>query len=283
MTWPAVKRAFKQEDFKRYVDTLTWTRWRPSAGFTWHNTSLPRISDWMKTAREDEAKGLIPGTTRINNLEHYFWKQRGWSGCPHLFIAPDYIWVLNPLTEPGVHSPSWNRTRLGFELIGDFNFEDDDSGLGLQIKRNCIFATAVLCEALGLEPSRETIKLHKEDPKTTHTGCPGINLAQDVDEMVREVQGLVGGGEHDIYDAAVAMGDKKELPASEPIRGYVTADGLNFRRGPGVLFASTGSLNRGVNVTILKEEPNGSTSWLKVRTPAGHEGWVAGRYVQKET
>ena len=282
MSWPAVKLAFKQEDFRQYVETLTWPRWRPSAGFTWHNTYRPRISDWMKTAKEDAAKGLIPGTTRINNLEHYFWKQRGWPGAPHLFIAPDYIWVFNPLTDPGVHSPSWNRTRLGFEMIGDFNVEDDDAGLGLQIKRNCIFATAVLCEVLGLEPSRETIKLHNEDPKTTHTGCPGVDLAQDVNEMVEDVRGLMAGGEHDQIDTAVAMGDEPAPTEPAHSHGVVTTNGLNFRRGPGVSFESTGSLNRGVAVIVLKEEPNGSTSWLKVRTPAGHEGWVAGRYVKQE-
>jgi hypothetical protein len=38
MAWPAVKREFTQESFRRYVAGLSWPSWRPSK-IVWHNTA----------------------------------------------------------------------------------------------------------------------------------------------------------------------------------------------------------------------------------------------------
>jgi hypothetical protein len=52
---------------------------------------------------------------------------------------------------------------------------------------------ATLCAVIGLDPA--TIKLHKEDPATTHD-CPGKNVKKA--EVIAEVQALImarhGGG-----------------------------------------------------------------------------------------
>lgn len=274
MAWPAVKRAFTQEEFRRYVETVRWANWRPSF-IIWHNTAEPTLARWMKSAEQDRARSLFPGQTRINNLETYFRNNNGWTGCPHLFIANDYIWVMNPLNAKGVHSPSYNSTSIGIEMIGDFDSEDDDSGEGLRVKRNTIFATAVLCDALGIDP-RTHILLHKEDKRTTHD-CPGKNIAKDKGAMVASVFDLMSGGEHDPQASAKIIAG--EVPEDKPVREGVTiVDDLNFRRGPGVENESTGSLPRGTKLTIL----DAAGSWLKVKTPAGHIGWVSGRYVQTE-
>jgi hypothetical protein len=278
MAWPAVKQEFTQEHFRRYVAGLSWPAWRPSK-IVWHNTAAPSLAQWMKSAAEDRAKGLVPGITRIRNLERYFRDQNGWSGCPHLFIANDFTWVMNPLTAAGVHSPSFNTTAIGIEMVGDFDREDDDAGEGLKVKQNTIFATAVLCSALGLDPA-SAIYLHKQDPRTTHD-CPGKDIASDKFQMIAEVVDLMSGGEHDPAEVAAVIetGTAPKIPAMEG-RGITTANNLNFRRGPGVDNESTGSLPKGIELTILATARNGSTEWLQVRTPAGHTGWVSGRYVQ---
>lgn len=270
MSWPAVKYALTQEQFRAYVQTLVWPSWRPSL-VVWHNTAAPSLAQWEATEAQDRAAGRVPGTTRINNLEQYFRHGQNWSGAPHLFIAPDFIWVFNPLTTPGVHSPSWNSISWGFEMVGDFDKETDESGDGLKVKNNCIFATAVLCNAIGLEPSK-AIRLHKEDPRTTHD-CPGRLIAQDKAAMIDAVLALMPGGEH-------TPPEPKEAAVVERY-GTVTVDDLNFRRGPGASNESTGTLPKGTEVTILDEAKNELTSWLKVRTPAGYVGWVAGKYIQE--
>lgn len=274
--WPAEKRHFTQEQFGRYIKDIVWRTWRPSL-IIWHNTAAPSLKQWIKTAEEDATKGLVPGWTRINNLERYFRVNNGWSGCPHLFVANDFIWVMNPLIAPGVHSPSWNSISIGIEMIGDFSTENDEAGAGLLVKQNTIYATAMICETLGLDPLK-CIKLHKEDPRTTHD-CPGKNIAQDKHSMQVAVQDMMGAGEHDPVDVGRVIAG--EIPV-DPIVTYgeVTIDSLNLRRGPGVSNPINGVLNKGLKVEIVGEAMNGTTSWLQVRTPGGYFGWASGRYIR---
>ena len=275
--WPAVKRGFSQEGFKDYVQSLVFGAWRPSK-IVWHNTAAPSLAQWIKSAKADQAQGLTPGISRIKSLEKFFHDDNHWSGCPHLFVANDVIWVMNPLTAPGVHSPSWNSTSIGIEMIGDFSVEDDDSGEGLKVKQNTIFATAVLCSLFGLEP-KEAIFLHKQDPKTTHD-CPGKNIAIDKLSMISAVSDLMAGGEHVPAETAhvIAGGEIKQVPGDR--LGTTTVDGLNFRRGPGVMNEATGQVPKGTQVTILDEARNGTSVWYKVRSPLGYIGWIAGKFVQ---
>ena len=274
MAWPAVKRGFDQDSFREYVAGLRFTAWRPSL-IVWHNTAAPSLAQWVKSAADDAKAGRTPGISRINALENYFKNDRGWSGAPHLFIAPDRIWVFNPLTAPGTHSPSWNTRSIGIEMIADFDREDDDSGDGLKVRNHAIFATAILCETFGLDPAH-AIKLHREDPRTTHA-CPGQDFARDKTEAVASVIALLSGGEHD---------DREDIEAPPPApkarTGLVLADDLSVRKGPGVTNKSVALLSKGDRVTILGEAKNGSTNWLKIRTPAGYEPfWVSGRYVKE--
>lgn len=288
--FPAVKLNFDQEGFRQYVKAVNWPKWRPNK-IVLHNTAAPSLAQWIKSANEDRAKNLVPGISRIKSLETFFRDNQGWSGCPHLFIANDFIWVMNPLTAPGTHSPSWNSTSIGIECIGDFSKEDDDSGEGLKVKQNAIFAMAILCDAIGLEPSNGeilkgsavgTIFLHKQDPKTTHD-CPGEDMARDKLAMIQEAAELMSGGEHDAHAVAevIKSGTPPTPVLTKPRHGIVTTNGLNFRKGPGVNNESRGHLDKGVHVEILGEAPNGTTSWLQVKTPAGYIGWVSARYVEE--
>ena len=281
MSWPAIKRNFTQEGFANYVKTLVWSRWRPTA-IVWHNTAAPSLAQWIKSAKADEAAGFVGGSSRIRNLEVFFRDNNHWSGSPHLFIANDYIWVFNPLTDPGVHSPSWNHVALGIEMIGDFSKEDDDSGAGLAVKNNTIFATALLCSTLGIDPQSK-IWLHKQDPKTTHD-CPGKNIAVDKMEMIEDVADLMTGGEHEAFDtAAIIQGvANPHSPNRATFQCITTVNQLAFREGPGVLNRAASYLPKGVTLTILDEAANGTTAWLKVKTPTGYIGWVAGKYVEKK-
>lgn len=279
--WPAVKQGFTQEEFRKYVHDLPASKWHPSM-IVWHNTAAPSLAQWEKSAIADRAAGRKPGITRIGNLETFFREDNHWSGCPHLFIDEDLIWVMNPLTAPGVHTPSWNSISLGIEMVGDFATEDDDHGAGLRVKQNTIYATAVLCEAFGIPVvsgeiiSKRPLKwsgnifLHKQDPATEHD-CPGEHIAVDKEKMILAVQDLMTGGEHQTSDGPI------------PIRaGVVTINNLNFRTGPSASSAATGTLYKGIVLEILAEAANATTKWLKVKTPAGHIGWVAGKYIEEK-
>lgn len=58
--------------------------------------------------------------------------------------------------------------------------------------------------------------------------------------------------------------------ASEVV--IVNVDVLNLRSGPGTSYAAAGQVLRGMRLEVLQRQGD----WVKVRTPAGKEAWVAG-------
>lgn len=162
---PIVGQSFQPEEFATYCQSLHWTTWRPSF-IVLHNTSVPSLAQ--------RPNGL--SKANILALQSYYRDDQHWSAGPHLFIDDKQIWVFTPLTTPGVHSPSWNSMAFGIEMLGEYETEAFDSGRGLAVRQNAVAAMSILCRTLGFDPG--TIRLHKEDPKTTHKGCPGKHVVK---------------------------------------------------------------------------------------------------------
>ncbi len=169
--------------FDAYCHTLHWTAWRPSF-FVLHNTGVPSLAQ--------RPSGLTK--QHIQNLEAFYRDKNGWSAGPHLFVDDKQIWVFTPLTVSGVHSPSWNNVALGLEMLGDFDTESFSAGRGLKVRKNAVAAMATLSSVLGFDP--ESMRLHREDPKTTHA-CPGKNVRKlEVIQEVQDALSAVHAGEH---------------------------------------------------------------------------------------
>ena len=174
-----VRKKFTAADFADYVGTITFNVWRPQF-VVLHNTAVPTLADWHK----------VSGLQRMKGLEHYYRDVQHWSAGPHLFIADDFIWAFTPLNTPGVHSPSWNAIAWGVELVGDYATEE----LPSTIRDNAISALASLHALVGIDPN--TLKLHKEDPRTTHN-CPGKNIIkEEFIEGIFEQLSLISPGDH---------------------------------------------------------------------------------------
>jgi hypothetical protein len=170
-----VAKSFTPEAFARYCATLQWTDWRP-AFIVLHNTETPSLAQCPE--------GLT--VQHLLALEAYYRDTMHWSAAPHLFIDDKQIWVFTALTESGIHSPSWNKVSLGVEMLGDFEQEAFDSGRGLAVQRNTIGALAILSTMLGIDC--RTMRIHREDPLTTHR-CPGKHVSkQAVIEAVSQYQ-----------------------------------------------------------------------------------------------
>jgi hypothetical protein len=181
-----VGKGFHQDEFKDYVAGLSFATWRPSF-VVLHNTAVPTFAQWHQ----------VPGETRMQNLQNYYRDTQGWSAGPHLFVADDLIWVFTPLTVPGVHSPSWNSVAWGVELVGDYSQEQ----LTPELRSNAISALATLHGAIGLTPS--TLRLHREDPLTTHL-CPGNMVSKsDFISLVTAELVTIFAGEHPDMRTAV--------------------------------------------------------------------------------
>jgi hypothetical protein len=178
-----VGTSFTPEEFDGYCHQLQWTAWRPSF-IVVHNTASPSLAQ--------RTKGLTK--QHIKNLEVFYRDQQKWKGGPHLFVDDLQIWAFTPLTVSGTHSPSWNKTAIGVEMLGDYEKEPFDSGRGLAVRNNTVAALATLCGILGLDP--ETMRIHREDPLTTHA-CPGKNVRKL--ELIQAVKDLLverHAGEH---------------------------------------------------------------------------------------
>lgn len=183
-----VGKSFTAADFADYVSTITFSAWRPQF-VVLHNTAIPKLAEWHK----------VPGEQRMKGLEHYYRDIQHWSAGPHLFVADDLIWAFTPLNTPGVHSPSWNSIAWGVELVGDYATE----ALPSTVRNNAISALASLHALVGIDPN--TLRLHKEDPRTTHN-CPGKNIIkQEFIDGIFEQLSVLSPGDH-LEDRAPSLG-----------------------------------------------------------------------------
>ncbi len=248
---------------REYVAGLQFTSWKPSF-MVLHNTGAPKLSQWHSHA----------GEVRMANLTNYYKNEQHWSSGPHAFVADDLIWPFSPFTGPGTHAPSWNGLALGIELVGDYNVEDDDAGIGNLAYKNAVALFAILHAKLGLNP--ETIRFHKEDAKTTHKDCPGKDIvkAEFIQDVI-EFMGEAGG-----HPAVVPIADPAPKPATPAAKktATVNTDDLNLRVGSSAASDSISKLKKGTVVTVNHSAMNGATSWTSI-IANGKWGWVSSRFL----
>lgn len=170
MTINPIKKGYTLEEFKDYIAKTKPTKFDniPITGITLHNTWMPdlkRVKGYLDS-KKWKAEQLI------DNWWVSYRKMKWYSG-PHLFIFPDKIYVATPLNVRGTHSPSYNKSYWGIEIIGNYDIET----LPIEMRKLAVGAAAELFRALGVKASNINFRFHGEDPKTTHKACPGKNLA----------------------------------------------------------------------------------------------------------
>jgi len=116
-SFPVVGSRFTPEQFQGYVSSLDFSSWKPQF-VVLHSTYQPDLDAWHK----------LPEPDRLATLAKFYGTQ-GWSGGPHLFVDDEGIWVFNPLTKPGVHSPSWNALSIGVDIVGNFSTTQGDTAV----------------------------------------------------------------------------------------------------------------------------------------------------------
>lgn len=267
MTWKGndpAKEFRTVEDLKAYITSLDYRSWRPS-NFTVHNTASPTLYQWWHS---------VPPAQRMENLQHYYEYDMGWSSGPHFFIDGVSWWCMCPPNVKGVHSPSWNGSMLGFEHVGDYETESATSGMGADVQRMGHQLSAVCCEFFGWDPAN--LKFHYEDPATDHA-CPGSNMEKSTYiESVREAMG--DGGDDQ---------DRPERARRGVVSGLVAGDSLNIRASSSSSSPIIGTADNGDEVRIVGSAMNGTTEWLRIQIgrSAGPDvavyGWVSADYVRQ--
>jgi hypothetical protein len=149
---------------------------RVPQGVILHNTWLPNLAMVEDYIAGKNTHGKNPKLSKISEgqLIDNWWvsyKRMHWYSGPHLFIFPTGIFIATPLHIRGTHSPSFNSSHYGVEMVGEYDKEQ----LPYTIKKLTIDALTCLFRHLGVQATEETLKFHGEDPRTSHKGCPGKN------------------------------------------------------------------------------------------------------------
>ncbi len=181
MTFLANPLGLTPEEFKAYAEKLNWTHWRPSF-VVLHNTAEPNVAQWTHFGL-----GKTAGARRVQNLNHYYQSDEGWHSGPHIFVAPDLIWIACDLAADGVHASCYNSLSIGVEMVGDYSIESFNEGEGAQVRDNAVACLAALHKALKIDP--ETLHFHKECLRDHHE-CPGKNV--DKADMIARVKAWSG-------------------------------------------------------------------------------------------
>ena len=133
---PIDGRVMDLKQLQAHIDTMPATIW--ASGTVLHNTGAPSLSQ--------RPQGLTP--QHMQNLVSYFRDDRGWSSGPHCFVddQPKPFKLFTKFTDKGTHSPSWNGTKIGIEMLGDFRpgSDDDDAGRGMKVKLATVALFAML-------------------------------------------------------------------------------------------------------------------------------------------
>ena len=177
--FPSGNKSFLPAGFAVYVaalslpDTARWAQF-----ITLHNTAPPTL--------RERPNGFSP-----QNMADMadFYAGKGWHAGPHLFIDDTYIHVFSDLRHTGVHTPSWNHCSWGIEQLGDYDTDDYNAGRGALVKNNAVAAIAILSHFRGLDT--HSLRLHKEDPATTHRDCPGSSCADRKAEIMQAAHDYV--------------------------------------------------------------------------------------------
>jgi hypothetical protein len=165
MSYANVGKVWTPDSFKEYLKSLKKPSYPKS--ITIHHTGAPSLSQ--------RKSGLT--IQHIHNIQS-FYQSLGWNRGPHLFVDEDQIFGMTPLSTPGIHAVSFNRSSIGIEVLGDYDSEDPLGGRGLQCMKNAAAATRALLQWLDLPTNDKTVLFHRDDPKTSKT-CPGKKVTKE--------------------------------------------------------------------------------------------------------
>lgn len=219
-----------------------------------HHTWKPVADQWY-------------GSRSIAGLKT-FYEKKGWSAGPHIFVAPDGIWLFTPMSEIGVHAGAGNSGHvngrlwysIGMETVGDFDRERPSGVVWEEAKA----VMGGLCRRLGIPTSK--IYFHRDFSTKT---CPGSAVTKD--------------WVHAEVDVWLAP---RPVPVQKAFHVMITArPRLRVRQGPSTeypqatdqrqvpIFVDFGTLHE---CDVTKNEGQGD--WYRLVTGAG---FVSGEFAVK--
>jgi len=153
-----------RDQFKLFVKDYDFGRIAPS-WLVVHHTWKPKVEDWQ-------------GYKSILGLKLYY-ERLGWKSAPHIFVAPDGIWLFTPMKDVGTHAGEGNATyslgrlkgySIGIEVVGDYDIKVWEG----EVKANALSVIKTLMDRLKL--NTEDIRFHRD---YSQKSCPGFAIKKE--------------------------------------------------------------------------------------------------------
>lgn len=109
---PFINERLTSEEWLSYVGDYSFGTIPPTR-LVLHHTWKPTVEEWR-------------GLGSMEGMQTYY-KGLGWSAGPHLYSAPDGIWLATPLKDVGIHANTGNGSiqnkwySIGIEMVGNYD------------------------------------------------------------------------------------------------------------------------------------------------------------------
>jgi N-acetylmuramoyl-L-alanine amidase CwlA len=162
---PMIGRRLSIPDWLSYVGGYDFGSIAPSR-LVMHHTYVPTVPQWA-------------GLSSMLGIQRYY-AGKGWTAAPHIFAAPDGIWLFTPMKDVGIHAGTGNSGTIngrfwysiGLEVVGAY-----DSGRPSgAVWENAKAVMGGLSRRVGISP-RQLISFHRD--YTNQKSCPGWSVTKD--------------------------------------------------------------------------------------------------------
>jgi len=266
MAIPFIGKRMTRKEFADYLDSLKFSSFNPNF-VTLHHTASPSLAQ--------RPNGF--SAQHLQNLLQYYQNTLGWSGAPHVFVDDqgEGIIVFQRMDKRGVHAASFNSKSWGVEMLGYYDTESFDTGRGKVVRDNAMHALAIMCERLNVKA--DTIKFHRDDPKTSKT-CPGTKVKKSY--VVNAVQEIMNGhsaneNAEDYSEWTIIVDGKENWTNNRVSNGSVIVRAKDF-----VSYLIPGSTVKLVQNSKLEWNQGNKTVFLDViDLDENNRAWVSVRQV----
>lgn len=160
-----IGKCLTADAFKSYVESKSFGFISPNK-IVLHHTYIPNLTQW-------KGLGSIMAMKKV-------YEGKKWSTGPHLYIAPEGIWLFSDMAKDGTHAGKGNWLSIGIEMVGDYRF-NKPSGMVWELAK---YAITTLNKKLGLKVA--DIKFHRDFMPTE---CPGNAIQKDW--VIKELEDYV--------------------------------------------------------------------------------------------
>lgn len=164
--WTAEKRrGMTPQEFEDHVSLMKFPL-MPTKLFL-HHTWKPTPDTWrgMKTILAMKSYYEVQVWTDNEGRQH-----EGWTAGPHIFVAPDGIWLFSDLRLDGVGVSNHNYRSRHIEMVGDYDKAPPDG----EVLHLTLVAAREMLKRMGQVP--EQLLFHRDYSTKT---CPGRAVTKE--------------------------------------------------------------------------------------------------------